>query len=111
MPLSLNCASTTSQHHPSGIDPASVKLANAQLARARSYGLPYWPRLVVACCMTDAIWRGDAGTVREPMNKEPPFFMFAAHPALKRQATLRCPSKESRSRTLGSPDLAPAHRN
>lgn len=43
----------------------SAKLADAQLALARSYGLPSWPRLVLACRMTDAIWRDDAGAVRE----------------------------------------------
>lgn len=49
----------------------SVKLADAQLALARSYGLPSWPRLVLACRMTDAIWRDDAGAVRELVSKHP----------------------------------------
>jgi hypothetical protein len=38
---------------------AEVKLADAQAALARSYGLANWPRLVTACRLTDAIWRGD----------------------------------------------------
>lgn len=45
-------------------DAAKVKLADAQFALARSYGLPSWTRLVLACEMTDAIWRDDADAVR-----------------------------------------------
>ncbi|MEA2559588.1 MAG: hypothetical protein QOH06_1092 [Acidobacteriota bacterium] len=52
-------------------DNPSAKLADAQLALARSYGLPSWPRLVLACRMTDAIWRDDADTVRELVVKHP----------------------------------------
>jgi hypothetical protein len=53
------------KHHPKLINPGEAKLADAQFALARSYGLPSWPRLVVACRMTNAIWEGDTGTVRE----------------------------------------------
>jgi hypothetical protein len=68
------------QHHPKqgtkAIDPASakladVKLADAQAALARSYGLASWPRLVTACRMTDAIWRGDVEAVRALVLKDP----------------------------------------
>src|SRR5438477_2425860 len=60
------------KHHPKpGIEPADAKLADAQAALARSYGLPNWPRLVTACRMTDAIWRGDADAVRELVLKDP----------------------------------------
>lgn len=52
-------------------DLAEVKLADAQAALARSYGLASWPRLVTACRMTDAIWRGDADTVRNLVLKDP----------------------------------------
>jgi len=56
------------KHHPrqgaKAIDPAAAKLADVQAALARSYGLASWPRLVTACRMTDAIWRGDVETVR-----------------------------------------------
>jgi hypothetical protein len=48
-----------------------IKLADAQAALARSYGLASWPRLVTACRMTDAIWRGDADTVRKLVLKDP----------------------------------------
>jgi len=41
------------QFHPKPVDPASVTLSAAQLALARSYGLPSWPRLVTACRMTE----------------------------------------------------------
>lgn len=59
------------KHHPEQVDPEDAKLANAQLALARSYGLPSWPRLVLACRMTDAIWRDDVDTIRELVLKHP----------------------------------------
>jgi hypothetical protein len=59
------------RHHPERVDPADARLADAQLALARSYGLPSWPRLVLACRMTDAIWRDDADTVRALVLKHP----------------------------------------
>ena len=67
------------KNHPSAIattDPAGVRtenvnLADAQATLARSYGLPSWPRLVTACRMIDAIWRGDVDAVRELVRKDP----------------------------------------
>ena len=59
------------KHHPEQLEPAEAQLADAQLALARSYGLPSWPRLVLACRMTDAIWRDDLDTVRELVVKHP----------------------------------------
>jgi hypothetical protein len=59
------------RNHPERIEPGDAKLADAQLALARSYGLPSWPRLVLACRLTDAIWRDDAGVVRELVLKHP----------------------------------------
>jgi hypothetical protein len=59
------------EHHPKPIDPASVRLADAQLVLARSYGLPSWPRLVAACRMTDALWRGDVDAVRALVLRDP----------------------------------------
>jgi hypothetical protein len=59
------------EHHPERIEPAQARLADAQLALARSYGLPSWPRLVLACRMTDAIWRDDAGAVRDLVTRHP----------------------------------------
>lgn len=53
------------------IDPSSARLADAQCVLARSYGLPHWPRLVTACRMTDAIWRGDVETVRALVLRDP----------------------------------------
>jgi hypothetical protein len=38
------------------LEPAAIKLAQAQHALARSYGVASWPRLVLACRLTDAIW-------------------------------------------------------
>ena len=52
------------EHHPGKIDPDEAKLADAQLALARSYQAPGWPRLVLACRMADAIWRDDVDAVR-----------------------------------------------
>jgi hypothetical protein len=48
-----------------------VRLADAQFVLARSYGLPSWARLVTACQMTDAIWRGDVEAVRAMVMKDP----------------------------------------
>jgi len=66
------------KHHPKQIEPAGAKLADAQLALARSYGLPSWPRLAVACRMTDAIWRGDAEAVRNLALRDPRLLHEAA---------------------------------
>jgi hypothetical protein len=59
------------KHRPNKIDPTEAKLADVQAALARSYGLASWPRLVTACRMTDAIWRGDVDTVRKLVLKDP----------------------------------------
>jgi hypothetical protein len=70
------------KHHPGKkdipVDSAAVKLADVQLALARSYGLPSWARLVTACRMTDAIWRGDVVAVRELVVKHPRLLHEAA---------------------------------
>jgi Ankyrin repeat len=66
------------EHHPKPIEPATAKLADAQFALARSYGLPSWPRLVTACRMTDAIWRGDVQAVRKLVLKDPRLLHEAA---------------------------------
>ena len=59
------------RHHPDLREPERAKLADAQLVLARSYGLASWPRLVLACRMTDAIWRDDAEAVRALVLKHP----------------------------------------
>jgi hypothetical protein len=59
------------EHHTKQVDPAEAKLADAQLVLADSYGLPSWRRLVVACRMTEAIWRGDIEAVRAMVLKDP----------------------------------------
>jgi len=48
-----------------------IKLADAQLVLARSYGAPSWPRLVQACKLIDAIWRDDVEAVREIVVQNP----------------------------------------
>jgi ankyrin repeat protein len=59
------------KHHSRPVKPENAKLADAQLVLARSYGLPSWPRLVIACRMTDAIWRSDVETVRDLVSRDP----------------------------------------
>ena len=48
-----------------------VKLADAQLALARSYGVVSWPRVVQACNLIDAIWEDDIETVRDLVTRNP----------------------------------------
>ena len=64
-------AATLAAHHPAAVAPDLARLADAQLALARSYGLASWPRLVLACRMTDAIWRDDLEAVHELVRKHP----------------------------------------
>jgi ankyrin repeat protein len=59
------------KHHPGHIDAASARLADVQLALARSYGVTTWARLVLACRMTDAICRDDIRTVRKLVRSHP----------------------------------------
>ena len=61
------------QHHPGPVDIEAIRLTDAQFALARSYGFTGWPRLVLACRMTDAIWRDDVVAVRA---------LIATHPQL-----------------------------
>jgi ankyrin repeat protein len=49
----------------------NIKLTDAQLAIARSYQAPSWPRLVQACKLIDAIWRDDVDTVHQLVVKNP----------------------------------------
>lgn len=58
-------------HHPEQIAPAGARLADAQLALARAYEAPSWPRLILACRLTDAIWRDDVDAVRALVLKHP----------------------------------------
>jgi ankyrin repeat protein len=52
-------------------DTSQIKLADAQLALARAYGAPSWPRMVQSCKLIDAIWRDDLETVRDLVTKHP----------------------------------------
>jgi len=54
---------------PQAFDPP--RLADAQLALARSYGIASWPRLVTACNLIDAIWANDVGLVRKMVLRDP----------------------------------------
>ncbi len=70
-------------YHPRPVDPGAAKLADAQLVLARSYRAPSWPRLVLACRLTDAIWRDDADAVRELVSGKP---RVLHEPALVRES-------------------------
>jgi len=59
------------KHHPDKSGPADARLADAQFLLARAYGIASWPRLVTACRMTDAIWRGDLEAIRKLVLKNP----------------------------------------
>jgi ankyrin repeat protein len=59
------------QHHPEQPDAATVTLVDAQLVLARSYGVPSWPRLVLACQVTDAICHNRVNELRELMLTHP----------------------------------------
>lgn len=56
---------------PKQLEPSKSKLADAQLALARSYGVQSWPRLVRACKVIDAIWRDEPGELRALITKYP----------------------------------------
>ena len=61
-------------YHPDRLNPAharGVTLADAQCALARSYAVPSWPRLVMACRLADAIWRDDLDGVRTLVERHP----------------------------------------
>lgn len=59
------------QHHPERLDASQAKLADAQLALARSYGVPSWRRLALACRTVDAIHRDDADAMRDLVLRNP----------------------------------------
>ena len=66
-----NAVAELREHHPESIDSSTAKLADAQLALARSYHAPSWTRLVHAVRLADAIWRDDSDTVRELITHNP----------------------------------------
>ena len=59
------------RNYPKSTAPLDAKLADAQLALARAYGVSSWPRLVLACRLIDAIWRDDLEAVTELVTKHP----------------------------------------
>lgn len=70
-------------HHPDSIDPLATKLADAQLVLARAYGVPSWPRLVLACKLIDAIWTGNIGAVRALVTRHPSLIFENARGTVK----------------------------
>lgn len=59
------------EFHPDAPDAGAVKLADAQLTLARSYGASSWTRLVQSCELIDAIWKDDIDRVRELVVSNP----------------------------------------
>lgn len=100
------------EHHPQSIQPADARLADAQVALARSYGLTSWPRLVLACRMIAAIWRDDHTTVRNLILKHPSLLQESARgvkgcnwgPPMSYAANLGRDSLISLLRDLGAED-------
>src|SRR3982751_1680569 len=64
--------------HPTPPPPKESNLVDAQLALARSYQAPSWPRLVQACKLIDAIWQDDVETVRNIVSQNPKLVHEAA---------------------------------
>jgi ankyrin repeat protein len=103
------------QHHPEHI-PEDARLAHAQFVLARGYGLPNWPRLVIACQMTDAIWRGDVEAVRKLVLRNPHLLHEDTRglkrsswgPPLSYAANLGREEIIKMLRSLGADDLQPA---
>jgi len=60
--------------HPGGaaaVDAARIRLADAQLALARSYQAPSWPRLVQAVELVEAIWNDDLVALKRLLRRNP----------------------------------------
>src|SRR5579871_2973941 len=88
-------------HHPKAADAAVAKLADAQLILARVYGLPSWTRLVTACRMTDAIWRGNVEAVRNLVLKDPRLL----HEAARGLPDSNCGAPMSYAANIGQNDI------
>jgi hypothetical protein len=95
---------------------SGTKLADAQFALARSYGVASWPRLVLACRMVDAIWRDDVEAVRALVAKNPNLLHEMARgtescnwgPPMSYAANLGRDKIIATLRTLGATDLTRA---
>jgi len=59
------------RHHTRFVEPGRAKLSDAQLVLARSYGVPSWPRLKLACDLIEAICDDDVDTVVALVRKYP----------------------------------------
>lgn len=59
------------EYHPAAPAASDAKLADAQLALARSYGASSWTRLVHAVRLAEALWRDDLETVRTLITGNP----------------------------------------
>jgi len=77
-----------SAFHPRGREwllssESEIKLADAQVVLARSYGVASWPRLVQACRVIEAIWRDQLDQLRSLLEKNPSLLHENARGTLK----------------------------
>jgi hypothetical protein len=98
--------------HPRPSLAVKPRLADAQLALARSYGIPSWTRLVKACQMTDAIWKDDRAAVKELVLADPKLLVEDARgvkgnwgPPMSYAATVGRREIVEMLKNLGSEDL------
>jgi ankyrin repeat protein len=101
------------RNHPKTPDPSSVRLADAQLTLARSYGVASWPRLALACRLIDAIWNDDRHTIRDLILKHPQLLHEDARgvrgnwgPPMSYAANLGRDAVVSMLRELGATDVS-----
>ena len=103
-------------HHPAHPEPESATLVDAQLALARSYGLASWPRLVLACEVTDAICHDRLNELRSLLERHPALLTEPARgiagenwgPPLSYAANLGRTRVIAMLRDLGATDLGHA---
>jgi hypothetical protein len=59
------------EFHPRRVTSQEVKLSDAQLVLARSYGFPSWSRLKVSVQFCAAVWKSDVEEVRRLVTEHP----------------------------------------
>lgn len=98
--------------HPKPPVTPLIRLGDAQLVLARSYGLESWTRLVLACRLTDAIWHGDVAAVHALVAERPHLLVEDARgvpgnwgPPMSYAANLGQDAIVDLLYNLGAPDL------
>ncbi|MEQ1690591.1 MAG: ankyrin repeat domain-containing protein [Gemmatimonas sp.] len=101
------------KHHPAQPEPEVATLVDAQLALARSYGIASWPRLVLACEVTDAICHDRVKELRALIERHPALITESARgtatcnwgPPMSYAANLGRTTIIAMLRELGATDL------